>query len=45
MRKILAVNLAVAMALSMTACGSKQAAAPAETQAAEETKEIGRAHV
>lgn len=39
MRKILAVNLAVAMALSMTACGSKQAAAPAETQAAaEETK-------
>lgn len=36
MKKFLAVNLAVAMALSMTACGSKQEAAPAATEAAAE---------
>lgn len=35
MKKLLAVTLAGAMALSMTACGSKQAAAPADTKAAE----------
>lgn len=33
MKKLLAVTLAGAMALSMTACGSKQEAAPAETKA------------
>ena len=36
MKKFLAVNLAVAMALSMTACGSKQEAAPVATEAAAE---------